>query len=225
MRSGPLHSADLRLLPRSRIRYGSWTHRSHGCLPDAAAPVRALAPPAGLRADRHRPARPAPRTAQPYRHRPAPRRTTPRTAWSAGLPGASVTADFAPAHASSRGRTPGGCPNPTCDPRIFRPILLRAMAVGAATPQPPATCTERTDGHVWVIQRRGRDGMRTSQWRHRMKRFVIECFTPSCHVDLASGVEVVPMTSPDTVDSILAVAAGEACRTERTRRLRGADFR
>jgi hypothetical protein len=120
---------------------------------------------------------------------------------------------------------PGRCPNPTCERFVFRPILLCATVVDAPIAQPLATCTERTDRHVWVVRQRGRDGMRTSQWRHRMEPFVIECFTPSCHVDIAPGAEVVPATSSDQVDSILAFAAGETCTTKRTRRLRGADFR
>jgi len=57
--------------------------------------------------------------------------------------------------------------------------------------------------------------MRTSAGRYLVERFVIERFTPSCLIDIASSVELVPPTSSDAVDSILAIAAGEMCRPNR----------
>ena len=184
-----------------------------------AAPLRIRACTAEPGTVPGRQAGPSPGPPQPHRHGAAQGRTV------LGHTRPAIAAEFTPAYAGSRGRTFTVCPNPTCGPRVFRPILLLGTAVETATSPPLATCEERTVGHVWLLRRRGRDGMRTSQWRHRMERFVIECFTPSCHVDIASSVELVPPATSDTVDSILAFAAGETCRTERTRRLRGADFR
>jgi hypothetical protein len=46
---------------------------------------------------------------------------------------------------------------------------------------------------------------RTSQYGQRVQRFVIECFTPSCHVDILPGAELVTPVARDAVDSILTV--------------------
>lgn len=51
-----------------------------------------------------------------------------------------------------------------------------------------------------------------------VKRFVIECFTPRCLVDLASDGELVTNAPPDTVDLILVASRGRTCRTEGTTR-------
>lgn len=72
------------------------------------------------------------------------------------------------------------------------------------TPPPPAVlrCTSTPDDASGV--RRGScEARRTSQRAPRVKRFVIECFTPRCLVDLASDAEVVTNVPPDTVDLIM----------------------
>lgn len=90
--TGPLDPPDMRLLPRRRVRHGSWARSGHGRVPYAVAPVGARLPPAGLRTDRRRTARAAPRPAQPHRQWPAPRRPAHRSPW------AVVAAGVTPAH-------------------------------------------------------------------------------------------------------------------------------
>ena len=53
------------------------------------------------------------------------------------------------------------------------------------------------------------DTRRTSQRASRVKRFVIECFTPRCLVDLASDGELVTNAPPDTVDLIMGGPRGK----------------
>lgn len=113
----------------------------------------------------------------------------------------------------------------TCD--SFRPTSATRMKRSGSHPQhpchqgghrtqPPEAAPARP-GHRRTCRRR------TSQRRSRVERFVIECFAPSFHVDLAPDGELVTRISADTVDSILGNTAGETCSTERTlRRPRGA---
>lgn len=63
---------------------------------------------------------------------------------------------------------------------------------------------------------------RTSLGGRRVERFVIECFAPSCHVDIAGHAELVTSAPRDTVDSIMSIEGsglvqnrGETCRSER----------
>jgi hypothetical protein len=99
--AGPLHTADVRLPVRNRIRYGSWARGRHGGMPHTAAPVGARIHPAddsALHDARSRTASPA---AHPYRYGRAPQRSAPGSAGSGRSAGSVLgRPDFTPAHAS-----------------------------------------------------------------------------------------------------------------------------
>jgi hypothetical protein len=101
--AGPLHTADVRLPFRNRIRYGSWARRRHGGVPHSAAPVRARIHPADESALHDARSRTTTRAPHPYRHGRAPQRPAPGSARSGRSTGSvgSVLGrpDFTPAHA------------------------------------------------------------------------------------------------------------------------------
>jgi hypothetical protein len=117
-----------------------------------------------------------------------------------------------------------------CTPKIFGQLRAAPEPLTGPPPAPPhPTSTERNTGKVRPLLSQARGRRRTSQRSPRVERFVIECFAPSCHVDIAAGGELAPQTTYDPVDSILAIHGGglvqdrgETCRTERTRPPRGA---
>lgn len=79
----------------------------------------------------------------------------------------------------------------------------------------PAPCTSRPNPRVTRVERGARRARtlrglatgrrRTSQRADGVQRFVIEWFTPRCHVDIVRGAELVTPASRDTVDSIMTV--------------------
>jgi hypothetical protein len=127
------------------------------------------------------------------------------------------------------GRTPDGGPFRTSAPTPFQPTSRESSFLGKRSPQPPPTSGERGMSGLYPLREVGTKARRTSQGGPRVQRVVIECFPPSCHVDIVAGGELVTATTRDTVDSILAMTGGgtvqdrgETCRTERTRPPRGA---
>ncbi|AKZ55876.1 hypothetical protein SAM23877_2827 [Streptomyces ambofaciens ATCC 23877] len=93
-------------------------------------------------------------------------------------------------------------------------------------PIPRSTCTERVSGALRTLRGLATDTRRTSLWRPGVQRFVIDCFTPSCHVDNVPSAEPATSARPDTVDSILTVYGGglvqdrgETCWSDRPDKL------
>jgi hypothetical protein len=105
---------------------------------------------------------------------------------------------------------------------FFGQLLSRASALPSGRANTSVTCGS-TMPRVADVAPRGRsDGRRTSLRASRVKRFVIECFTPRCVVDIASGGKGATGVPPGTVDLILDGLAGGTCRTEvTTRRFEG----
>lgn len=87
---------------------------------------------------------------------------------------------------------------------------------------PLATSEERTNTAVRTLRGRAMPARPTSTRGPRVERFVIECFAPSCLVDIAADGELVTPTPRNTVDSIMSIEGwgpvqnrGESCRSER----------
>src|SRR3954467_10259842 len=73
---------------------------------------------------------------------------------------------------------------------------------------PRSTCTDRVSGALRTLRGLATATRRTSLHGPRVQRFVIECFTPSCHVDNVPDDELVTPAPRDTVDSILTSYGG-----------------
>ena len=198
----PVVLVVVRHLPRRRGRRGPRPRRGHRRLPrPAAAPVRAR------RGPRATPAREHPRdaTATPpsmagshaQRDRDAP--GAHRGGRHAGRKYAGRLTGFR-AHApvsfqptSRHRRTPW----PNTPPTPVRPAQ-KGRQEAARTLRGPATATRRT-----------------SLRGPRVQRFVIECFTPSCHVDNSAGCRTghAGTTGHSRFDHDC-LTAGDSCRTE-----------
>jgi hypothetical protein len=96
-------------------------------------------------------------------------------------------------------------------PRATGPLRARAARrrLGFVFINTPTTCGSTMRHGAEGALRGPWGGRRTSQSAQRVKRFVIECFTPRCLVDLASDGELVTNAPPDTVDLIMGGLTGE----------------
>jgi hypothetical protein len=130
---------------------------------------------------------------------------------------------------SPRRRTPVAGSTEQLLPFLFSQLRMVLLPLANAMLNALRPCLARGMRSVDSLRKVGASHRRTSQRGQRVQRFVIECFTPSCHVDLLASGELVTLTTRDAVDSILAMTGGgtvqdrgETCRTERTRPPRGA---
>lgn len=77
---------------------------------------------------------------------------------------------------------------------------------GGWTPVTPGTtCEDRTVRRVRTLRGPATRRRRTSQSSPGVRRFVIECFTPRCLVDIPASAQLVTVAPRDTVDSIMTV--------------------
>ena len=112
---------------------------------------------------------------------------------------------------------------PRTRPTLFSQLPDTAHPLAEPPPNPRSTCTERVCGGPRTLRGLATATRRTSLHGPRVQRFVIECFTPSCHVDNVPGAELVTPAPRDTVDSILTSYGGglvqdrgETCRSDTT---------
>ncbi len=112
---------------------------------------------------------------------------------------------------------------PCTRPYLFSQLLELAHPPPPHPPNPRLTCKKRVSGPLRTLRGLATATRRTSLRAVGVQRFVIECFTPSCHVDNVPGVELVTAARPDTVDSILMSYGGglvqdrgETCRSDTT---------
>lgn len=92
---------------------------------------------------------------------------------------------------------------------FFGQLLFPARRLGFRIINTPTTCGSTMPKDAEGAFGGPCGGRRTSQRAQRVKRFVIECFTPRCLVDLASDGELVTNAPPDTVDLIMGGLMGE----------------
>jgi hypothetical protein len=136
-------------------------------------------------------------------------------------------------HRAGRGRTGAdGTPGevhrstdrfPRTRPTLFSQLPATAHPLPEPPPNPRSTCTERVWEGLRTLRGLATTTRRTSLHGPRVQRFVIECFTPSCHVDNVPVAELVTPAPLDTVDSILTSYGGglvqdrgETCRSDTT---------
>lgn len=98
---------------------------------------------------------------------------------------------------------------PARRPTFFGQLLVHARRLSFPIINTPTTCGSTMPNDAKGALRGPCGGRRTSQRAQRVKRFVIECFTPRCLVDLASDGELVTNAPPDTVDLIMGGLTGE----------------
>lgn len=94
-------------------------------------------------------------------------------------------------------------------PGIFQPIYPAIMNVARTRSEQRSPLHHGTHRQRWPPPSMDNEKRRTSPHGLRMQQFVIERFTPSCHVDIAVSGELVTPASSDAVDSILGNTAGE----------------
>ncbi len=112
----------------------------------------------------------------------------------------------------------------------FRPPHIFSQLPGHGTPvpkRPPnrrSTRAKRVRTDLGALRGLATGARRASPPPPASRPFVIECFTPSCHVDIPALVQLGFPATPDTVDSILTVVRpagdfvrdrGETCWSER----------
>lgn len=107
-------------------------------------------------------------------------------------------------------------------PSLFSQLHTGAEPLAKWPANPLATREERTDPTVRTLRGRAMHARPTSTLGSRVERFVIECFAPSCLVDITPDGELVTPAPRDTVDSIMSIEGwgpvqnrGESCRSER----------
>ncbi len=93
-------------------------------------------------------------------------------------------------------------------PLLFSQLPGVAHLPPSPPPNPRSTCTERLSGTPGTLRGLATDTRRTSLGRPRVQRFVIDWFTPSCHVDNVPSAEPAIPARRDPVDSILTVYGG-----------------
>lgn len=151
------------------------------------------------------------------RHGPAPRARRRPLRGAAGRlrgrTGALVTAEVV---------RPKTDPFARSHPYDFSQLHASGPSLGKWPANPLATRQERTIRGACTLRGRAMRVRRTSLDGRRVERFVIECFAPSCHVDIAGHGELVTSAPRDTVDSIMSIEGsglvqnrGETCRSER----------
>lgn len=107
-------------------------------------------------------------------------------------------------------------------PSLFSQLRPRGEPLPKWPANPLATREERTTTVLRTLRGRAMHARPTSPPGPRVERFVIECFAPSCLVDIAADGELVTPTPRNTVDSIMSIEGwgpvqnrGESCRSER----------
>ncbi|CAM5352380.1 hypothetical protein SFUMM280S_05698 [Streptomyces fumanus] len=145
------------------------------------------------------------------RHRPGPRGRHRRLPTAAAPLGAvrAVRCRRAPGRAALPEKTHRSAdrfPHPR--PHLFSQLPAMAHYLSEPPPNPRSTCTERVSEALCALRGLATDTRRTSLRRPGVQRFVIECFTPSCHVDNVPSAEPATSAPRDTVDSILTVYGG-----------------
>lgn len=112
-------------------------------------------------------------------------------------------------------------------PYIFSQLLTPADSLVNWPINPLATRQEETRRYASTRRGRATNTRRTSLRGFWVKRFVIECFPPSCLVDIVLVGQLVTPAPRDAVDSILgaedwglAQDRGEMCRSDRPVRTR-----
>lgn len=154
--------------------------------------------------------RPPPSSSQPTPLRPMTRSGLTRAALGYTVLSEKAVTTVVPACATgdnTPGRPAGAPGNMKClvrlSPALFSQLPTMLHSLWKGPPNPPPTSGKRDRASVWTACVRHHGARRTSQGRRRVERFVIEWFTPSCHVDIAVGGELVTPTIPEAVDSIL----------------------
>lgn len=99
-------------------------------------------------------------------------------------------------------------------PSIFSQLHTPIASLPNWPINPLATRQEETARYASTRRGRAMKARRTSLHGRRMKPFVIECFPPSCLVDITPVGELVTPAPRDAVDSILSIEDGDSCRTE-----------
>lgn len=221
----PTRSTPPRTWSAGRLSAASWSRSSSsGTAPPSparrarpSASPRSPAPAASSSASRNaeRPVRHArrPRARQPRARGPTARQRPPGrppVRWPKIAPPSAAEGD-----APLPGRTGAdGTPVrvrrstdrfPRTPPYLFSQLRLPAHPLVEHPSTPRSTCTERGQGAARTLRGPATGTRRTSLHGPRVQRFVIECFTPSCHVDNAPGGELVTPAPWDTVDSIMTV--------------------
>ncbi|CAL9564222.1 hypothetical protein SUDANB145_04689 [Streptomyces sp. enrichment culture] len=115
---------------------------------------------------------------------------------------------------------------PYTRPFLFGQLRRMAHPCRVPPPNPRSTCTERVSRALRTLRGLATATRRTSLRRPGVQRFVIECFTPSCHVDNVPSAEPATPARRDAVDSILIVYGGgqvqdrgETCWSDRPDKL------
>lgn len=239
-RGGPVWQCRLCRTPTQRARTAALGDRTE---PDPSSLRAASAAPAprGGRGVDHRPVtdrRVGIRTSRPpesHRARSGPSAPFPAaphgrggdTGPSGGI--RSLPVAIAPFRTISRPTCPGGAKKRLitrvvrrfndrityAQPSIFSQLHTRAHSLPNWPINPLVTRQEETARYASTQRGRAMNARRTSLHALRMKRFVIECFPPSCLVDIAPVGELVTPAPRDAVDSILGIEClGNSCRTE-----------
>lgn len=117
--------------------------------------------------------------------------------------------------------------NPRTQPSVFSQLHILAEPFAEWPDSPPPTRQEETARYAFTRRGRATFAKGTSLCASRVKRFVIERFTPRFLIDLAPVGEGVTAEPRDTVDSILKIGdwgnvrnRGETCRSGRPVRTR-----
>jgi hypothetical protein len=94
---------------------------------------------------------------------------------------------------------------PRTRPHVFGQLPSHVHAPPEDPSTARSTCTERVWRGARTLWGPATGTRRTSLHGPRVQRFVIECFTPSCHVDNLPDGEPATPAPHDTVDSIMTV--------------------
>ncbi len=201
-RNAPLHDPSEPALGR-RIPRPLSGHRSR--IPDSTAAAAEAGSDGPATTTRTRPARAAPSQAG--------RRGGRRASTDRGEP----------TRAGSRAihRAADRFPRPHA--HLFSQLSKKGLTLPRRPPIQAPTCMNKAARAPRTLRGQATTPRRTSQRRPRVQRFVIECFTPSCHVDNVRSAEPAIRARRDTVDSILTVHGGgpvqdrgETCRSDIT---------
>lgn len=176
----------------------------------------------------HTAAGPSPRGVTPLRPRPRPHRDNP--------PHPSPDSPNPPWFTAVRERTGAAATGRLCarrdriqhtQPMVFSQLHLRPEPFAVWPDTPPPTRQERTARYAFTRRGRATLSKGTSLCASRVKRFVIERFTPRFLIDIELVGEGVTAGPRDAVDSILEIEdwghvrhRGETCRSDRPVRTR-----
>jgi hypothetical protein len=164
------------------------------------------------------------RTGDPHRPSPAAARRLPPPAGSRPAGPAAGTCRHSRRLGVAR-RPNDGFQHP--QPHVFSQLLTPVHCLGNWPSNPLASRQEETRRYASNQQGRATNARRTSLDALSVKPFVIECFPPSCLVDIVLVGQLVTTAPRDAVDSILGAEGwglvqhrGEMCRSDRAARTR-----